>query len=100
MQNRFSSDYKIYRRDREDTPSQKTEGGGVFVAVRNCAHLVSTRQEELETDSEIVWVKIDVRGVKSILVCGFYKPSADDRDSAQQFKESLERVQNRHMDCW
>ena len=91
MPGRFCRDYKIHRRDREGT----TKGGGVFVAVRNCPELTSTRQTELETDCEIVWVRVDVKGVKSLFVAGFYRPHAHDRESAQQLRDSINRITNR-----
>ena len=95
MAGRFSSEYEIHRRDRDETNSTKESGGGVFVAVKKQPGVVSSRQEILETNCEICWVKIDVHGVKSIFMGGYYRPNADDAVSAAQFKESVERIQNR-----
>ena len=50
--NKFSNDYNIYRGDRKDGY------GGVLIAVKN--DIISARVDELETDAEIVWVKINI----------------------------------------
>ena len=48
----FPPDFTVYRRDREIG-----RGGGVFIAVR--ANVVSLREEDLETECEILWIKLD-----------------------------------------
>ena len=89
----FSSNYRIFRRDRKDGY------GGVFVAVRNS--LSSARVEELETNSEIVWVKIKLVGTKTLYISGCYRPRENDEEGHQQLKESLDRVKyNKNSHIW
>ena len=82
--NRFSVDYKIYRKDRQDGY------GGVFVAVRN--DIISERADDLETNAEMVWVKIKIKGMKTLYVAGYYRPHENDEESHEEFKLSLEKI--------
>ena len=50
---------------------------------------------------EIVWVKLDIVGSKSLYVCGNYRPHVDDTVGASKLKESVLRIQNRtHSHVW
>jgi hypothetical protein len=82
--NKFSSQYKIYRRDRKDGY------GGVFVAVSR--NIISARADELETDAEIVWVRINIKGSKTLYVSGFYRPQESDDKGHKEFKTSVARI--------
>ena len=66
--------YSIFRKDRKGR-----KGGGVFLAIKHCLNPVS--QPDLYSESEIVWAKIDIPGLKSVLVGSFYKPTENDPDS-------------------
>ena len=48
-------------------------GGGVFIALRN--DLICTLQIEVNTDCEIICIKLQLANYKSILVGSFYRPS-------------------------
>ena len=82
---RFSEEYSVHRRDRSVSP-----GGGVLVAIRR--DLNGVRRVDLETDCELLWVKIDIIGSKSLYVGGFYRPHVNDKVSAESLKNSLSRI--------
>ena len=82
--NKFSSDYNIYRKDRKDGY------GGVFVAVTK--DLISERAVELETEAEMVWVRINMAGSKSLYVSSCYRPQEGDELGHEQFKASVDRL--------
>ncbi len=87
LPNKFSKDFAIYRKDR------KGRGGGVLIAVRK--DLMSTVQVDLDTDGEILWVKVDIHGCKSLYVCCFYHPHTNDQLSMEAFQTSLSRISGR-----
>ena len=92
--NRFSSEYVIYRKDRADGY------GGVFVAV--IKSLVSERVHELETDAEVVWVKISTGKSKTLYVGFFYRPHENDEHGHNLFKVTMDRasqVNDAHVWC-
>lgn len=68
------SDYTIFRRDRSSSASDKTDGGGTFIAVRNIfsASLVPQYQSEAED----LWVSVKINAQK-IYVCCVYLPPGD-----------------------
>ena len=62
----------------------------MFLAIKLCLNPVS--QPDLDSESEIIWAKIDIPGMKSVLVGSFYKPSENDPDSLQGLKDSLSKI--------
>ena len=67
----FPPGYIAYRRDR---PSDSH--GGVFILVSSKFESCQPEKLQLQSESEMVWVKISVRGVKDLYVCSFYKKPA------------------------
>ena len=63
-----------------------------MIAVNKALH--STRVDELETDCEMLWVKIDLVGSKAVYICAYYRPHESDTQSFEQFKSSLDRAVN------
>ena len=57
----FINKYEVHRRDWNNR-----HGGGVFVAVRK--DLKSSRQSEIETDCENVWVKLEIPNSPNIYI--------------------------------
>ena len=49
---------------------------------------------ELATDCEILWVKVKLQGRRTLLVCCFYHPHAEDANSMKAFTESAHRASN------
>jgi hypothetical protein len=80
----FINKYKIYRRDRKDGY------GGVLIAVTH--DLISSRVDELESDAEMLWVRINIVGSKTLYVSAFYRPQEQDQVSHESFKSSLSRI--------
>ena len=73
--------YTVYRKDRG------SRGGGVFILVKNS--IKSSRENDLETNCEIIWCKIDLRNNKNMYVGAFYRPNEGDEDSLNQLTASL-----------
>ncbi|MCG8079022.1 MAG: endonuclease/exonuclease/phosphatase family protein, partial [Candidatus Thiodiazotropha taylori] len=81
----FPSNYKVFRRDRASG-----SGGGVLVAVRN--EYLSEEVPELQTDCEIIWVRINLVDVKNLYICSYYNPKTSDEYSLSQLEESVNRA--------
>ena len=83
----FPSDFNAYRKDRVSNISR----GGVFVTIRN--DLICTHQIELDTDCEIIWVRIQLLGCKDLLVGAFYRvPDNKDLGYLENLRSSLTRI--------
>ncbi len=61
--------YSVYRSDRKTGTDHH---GGVLIAVTK--RLISDQVPELETNCEILWAKINLVGVNTLLVGAFYRP--------------------------
>ena len=59
--------YTIYRKDR---PNMSYEG--VMIAVSN--DLISTEATELDTECEVLWIRINLFRAKSLYIGAFYRP--------------------------
>ena len=70
----FDDRYNVYRRDREDTGSSKSDGGGVLVATKKSLNVI--RQVSLESHFEDLWICIFPPDTKSpcINICTCYLP--------------------------
>ena len=80
--------YNVYRKDRSNQAY-----GGVLLAISkklNCCECPG-----LDTDCELLWVKIDMVGVKTIHFGAFYRPPNSDQLVLDHLSESLERL----VDC-
>ena len=53
------------------------------------------REEDLETDCEILWCCVNLTGTKALHVGAYYRPHEGDEESLQQLTASLERLGNR-----
>ena len=66
------------------------KGGGVLIAVRNT--LVSSAAPELEVeDCELLWVRVKLKGRRTLYLCAYYRPSISDETSLRKLGQSLER---------
>jgi len=72
---------------------EHTLGGGVFIAVSN--DYVCTRVPELVTNCEIIWVKLNIVGFKTLYICAYYNPIEGDEVSLSNFDMSIRRICNR-----
>ena len=83
--------YEILRRDCTTEPPD--HHGGVFIATKK--DLIMDREIELETDCEILWAKINIKGSKVLHVGAYYRPNEGDENSLDQLEASLLRIGNR-----
>eukprot|EP00745_Piridium_sociabile_P040062 TRINITY_DN76314_c0_g1_i2.p1 TRINITY_DN76314_c0_g1~~TRINITY_DN76314_c0_g1_i2.p1 ORF type:complete len:1167 (+),score=240.29 TRINITY_DN76314_c0_g1_i2:25-3525(+) len=81
----FPDEYQVYRKDRKTN----TTGGGVFTLVHK--DIVSSAEPDLDTDCEVLWVKIQLRKKKELLIGSFYMPHRQERD-IQELNKSLEKA--------
>ena len=77
--------YSIFRKDRKNR-----KGGGVFLAIKH--YLNPVGQPELDSESEIIWAKIDLPGLKNVFICSFYKPKENDHESIDALRNSLSKI--------
>ena len=52
----------------------------MFLAIKH--YLNPVGQPELDSESEIIWAKIDLPGLKNVFICSFYKPKGNDHEGA------------------
>ncbi len=87
--------YSVFRKDRNEVQNgnemQRQRGGGVMVAVHQ--RLLCTACVELDTDCEIVWVKIELLDAKDMYVGAFYRPPTN-RHTLDELQKSVERLNN------
>ena len=66
--------------------------------VRNT--FVATEQKELQTDCEIIWVKLELEGCKSLYIASYYRPQEGDSHSFEELRKSLEHVSQLKGEVW
>ena len=79
-------DYQVLRRDREKDNTK----GGVFILAKN--DVTITREEELETDCELLWCRVEIQGSKNLHIGAYYRPHERDEESLNQLEASLNRL--------
>ena len=87
-------DYSIYRSDRKISSDYH---GGVLIAVTK--RLVSNPVPELERNCEILWAKINLVSVNT-LVGAFYRPHMKDRQAIKELKLSLQSLNRSNATIW
>lgn len=81
------ADYTVYRRDRKETAGT---GGGVAIAVRG--NIVAEEQIDLETNCELMWIKVaDKQGRPTYIGC-YYRPPDCRPEPVEKLTESLEKL--------
>ena len=70
-----------FRQDRDG------RGGGVLIAVKT--DFIVQPIEELQTNCEILWVKLQLKNCKTLFVGAFYRPPETDIDYLTQLDLSL-----------
>ena len=81
----FPDNYEVIRKDRTTT-----RGGGVFILYRN--DLILTHRPDFDTDCEVLWAQLQMKGSKSLFVGSFYRPPSDKDYSMDQFNKSITKV--------
>ena len=88
----FPPDFSAFRKDRVHGNDSR---GGVFVA-----YIIGTHQVDYDTDSEVIWVQIQLVGCKYIVIGAFYRPpSLDDPDYLERLRTLLSRINTSHCYC-
>lgn len=87
----FSSEYFVYRRDRESSASIKSDGGGSLIAVNENFVSYSIRRNDWESDVEDVWITIVARNTR-INICCVYLPSYLNIDILEKFYDKLQSI--------
>lgn len=73
------NNYTIFRRDRSTSSVVKTDGGGVFIAIKN--KFKPTRATELQSDAEDIWIVLKF-GIINLFICCVYLPPGNQFASA------------------
>ena len=81
--------FSVYRKDR---PGGE-RGGGVLIAVNN--NLLSSVCTELDTECEILWVKIELTTAKDFHFGVFYRPPTT-RHNLDELQRSIEKIRNKN----
>ena len=77
--------YQVFRRDRE---GGNTTMGGVFILAGK--ELTVTREEELETDCELLWCRVEIQGSGGLHIAAYYRPNEKDEHSLDELASSTE----------
>ena len=51
---------------------RKRQGGGTFIAIKNCYTATELRLDTHATHRDAVWVKVSISGEKTLYLCSFY----------------------------
>jgi hypothetical protein len=66
--------------------------GGVFILVHKDYTTSPIVDIEVDADSEMIWVQIEMPGCKQILVGSFYRPEHTDIEYLEKFGEYLNKL--------
>ena len=81
--------FSVYRKDRPGVE----RGGGVLIAVNN--NLLSSVCTELDTECEILWVKIELTTAKDFHFGVFYRPPTT-KHNLDELQRSIEKIRNKN----
>ncbi|CAC5403809.1 unnamed protein product [Mytilus coruscus] len=82
-------DYTVYRKDRPPSTNNLSYGS-VLVAITT--NLLSEEIRDLQTDSESIWVQINMTNARKLIVGSYYRPQSYNSTSIEQLKTSLDRI--------
>ena len=80
--------YEVVRKDRTCTKGH--EGGGVINSVRK--DTVCSSEDTLDTDCEIAWTKIQLKGCKALYTGCFYRKPDNEPSALEKLNNSLSRL--------
>ena len=75
----------LHRKDRVDGTH-----GGVLIATK--PGLVVTPANELNADAEILWIKTQIQGCRTLYIGSFYRPQNSNVEYLQSLDESLAKI--------
>ena len=87
--------YTVDRRDRSD--ERLNGGGGVILLIKSCYASTEVTPEDTDRTCELIWVEVEMRDHKKLLVSSFYRRPGDRSvDHLESLHSSLSRVQSRY----
>ena len=92
----FPPDFTVYCTDREIG-----QGGGVFIAIR--AGVVTTKEEDLETECKLLSIKLNIASSNSLCIGSigaYYKPNATDEQNLNSLAQSLAKLPRDSSHVW
>ena len=63
------------------------KGGGVMLLVKN--NIICSEQLTIDTNSETIWVKLELKGSKPLYEASHYRPKELDRKSSEELAKSI-----------
>ncbi len=85
----FPPSLAVYREDR----ITETTGGGVFQAISN--DLLSTHDQNLTTDCEVIWTETKIHGSKPLIVGTYYRSNDNQGYRIDQLDQSIAKLGNK-----
>jgi len=82
----FPDSYNVFRKDRT------LGGGGVFLCIKK--QLQVLEEPSLDTDTELIWIKLTPHNQSPIHICAFYRPPTSDLYPMEQLRLSLTNLLN------
>ena len=93
------SNYTVIRKDRDSADFGPEGYGGVFIAVKS--DLIAAHRHDLHSDTEIVWLQIELVGSKPVLIGAFYRHPSSKEDVLEQLNISLSKIdRSKFPDIW
>lgn len=87
----FPNEYQVYRRDRCQNRTGMSRGGGVLIAVSG--NIKIHRLNNLETEGENLWVKLEFPNKNTVIICVVYFPPNSHLNYYSNFFGKLETFQ-------
>ena len=75
-----------------------SKSDGVFILTKDSP--IAFRQCNLETNSEIIWVKVEISQSKSLYVAAYYRLQENDSQSLEEFRAALNIVSKKKGHTW
>ena len=94
----FPDNYEVFRNDRQGKHGHQ-QGGGVFILVLRdyiAREVPDSRQE----DCELLWVEIQARSSKNIIIGSFYRPQHTDVSYLNKLHTSLFHISQKNAHVW
>ena len=84
----FPPDFNVTRKERPAAGD-----GGVFIAAHS--KYLATCESSFDSDCEIVWMKMNIQGVKPLNISCYYRPSDSNASNVYELSNSLYKIPKR-----